>query len=127
MLYLTKFDKTNCATLKKLGELLKETREAKGLLMRQVAAAINADTAMISKFEKGERKPSRDQITELAKVLEKDEKELLVCYFSDKVASDLQNEDVAEEVLKVAKKKLQQIQNKQTKRKGKNGKNRNNK
>lgn len=109
---MTNSDKTNCVTLKKLGELLRETREAKGLLLRQVAAAINADTAMISKFEKGERKPSREQITGLAKVLDKDEKELLVCYFSDKVASDLQNEDVANEVLKVAKKKLQQIRNK---------------
>lgn len=100
--------------MKTLGELLKEAREAKGLLLRQVAAAINADTSMISKFEKGERKPSREQISELSKILGKDEKELLVCYFSDKVASDLINEDVAEEVLKVAKKKIQQMQNKKT-------------
>lgn len=112
LLYLTIFDKNNSAKLKTLGQILKEAREAKGLLLRQVAASINADTAMISKFEKGERKPSREQIAELAKVLEKDEKELLVCFFSDKVASDLVNEDVADEVLKIAKKKIKQMQNK---------------
>ena len=98
--------------LKTLGELLKEAREAKSLLLRQVAAAINADTAMISKFEKGERRPSREQIAELAKVLGKDEKELLVSLLSDKVALDLVNEDVAKEALKVAEKKIQEMQNK---------------
>ena len=112
MLYLTIIDKKILAKLKTLGQVLKEAREAKGLLLRQVAASINADTAMISKFEKGERKPSREQIADLAKVLEKGEKELLVCFFSDKVASDLVNEDVADEVLKVAKKKIQQMKNK---------------
>lgn len=98
--------------MKTLGELLKEAREAKSLLLRQVAAAINADTAMISKFEKGERRPSREQIAELAKVLGKDEKELLVSLLSDKVALDLVNEDVAKEALKVAEKKIQEMQNK---------------
>ncbi len=56
--------------MKSLGQLLKEARDIKGLLLREVAAAINADTAMISKFEKGERKPTRDQISLLAKALE---------------------------------------------------------
>ena len=111
---MTIFDKTISIILKKLGELLKESREARGLLLREVAAAISADTAMISKFEKGERKPSREQITELSKFLGKDERELLVSFFSDKVASELINEEIADEVLEVAKRKIKQLQNKKT-------------
>lgn len=96
--------------MKTLGEILKEARENKGLLLRQVAAAINADTAMISKFEKGERKPTREQILGLAKALDKDEKELLVSYLSDKVAFDLVNEDFAKEALRVAEEKIDIMQ-----------------
>lgn len=92
--------------MKSLGQLLKEARDIKGLLLREVAAAINADTAMISKFEKGERKPTRDQISLLAKALEIDEREILVTYLSDKVVSDLANEDVAKEALRAAERKI---------------------
>lgn len=97
--------------MKALGQLLKEARETKGLLLREVAAAIGADTAMISKFEKGERKPTRDQISSLARVLEIEEKEILVTYLSDKVVADLANEDVAKEALRVAEKKIDLIKN----------------
>ena len=92
--------------MKSLGQLLKEARDIKGLLLREVAAAINADTAMISKFEKGERKPTRDQISLLAKALEIEEREILVTYLSDKVVSDLANEDVAKEALRAAEIKI---------------------
>ena len=95
--------------MKALGQLLKEARENKGLLLREVAAAISADTAMISKFEKGERKPTRDQISSLAQALDIDEKEILVTYLSDKVASDLAYEDVAKEALRIAEKKIELI------------------
>jgi transcriptional regulator with XRE-family HTH domain len=95
--------------LKALGQLLKEARDIKGLLLREVAAAINADTAMISKFEKGERKPTRGQITLLAKALNIDEREILVTYLSDKVVSDLANEDFAKEALRAAEMKIDLI------------------
>lgn len=98
--------------MKSLGQLLKEARDVKGLLLREVAAAINADTAMISKFEKGERKPTRDQISLLAKALEIDEREILVTYLSDKIVSDLANEDVAKEALRAAERKIDLIKNK---------------
>ena len=92
--------------MKDLGQLLKEARDKKGLLLREVASAINADTAMISKFEKGERKPTREQISLLAKALDIEERNILIAYLSDKVASDLANEDVAKEALRAAEKKI---------------------
>ncbi len=92
--------------MKTLGETIKELREAKKLLLRELAALINVDTAMVSKFEKGERKPTRDQIASLSKALEVDEKKLLVIFFSDKIAFDLKGEEVAKETLKIAEKKI---------------------
>lgn len=98
--------------MKALGQLLREARDAKGLLLREVGAAINADTAMISKFERGERKPTREQISLLAKSLDINENEILVTYLSDRVVSDLADEDVAIEALHVAEKKINLIRKK---------------
>lgn len=103
-------DKNDVDKLKALMQILKEAREQECLLLRQVAAAVNTDTAMISKFEKGERKPTREQIRLLAQVLKIDEKELLISYLSDKVAADLAGEHIAKEVLKVAAKKIDLLQ-----------------
>ncbi|MGY4540088.1 transcriptional regulator with XRE-family HTH domain [Mucilaginibacter sp. UYNi724] len=89
--------------------MLREGRESKGLLLREVAAAIGVDTAMISKFEKGERKPTRDQLLLLSKTLDIDERAILVTYLSDKVVADLVKEDVANEVLEVAMVKINAI------------------
>jgi transcriptional regulator with XRE-family HTH domain len=112
---LAYIDKNKYDKLKTLAQILKEARESESLLLRQVAAAVNADTAMISKFEKGERKPTREQIGLLAKVLKLDEKALLISYLSDKVASDLAGEDVAKEALKAAEKKIDILKKKQDK------------
>ena len=92
--------------MRALSEILKNGRKAKGLLLREVAAAIKADTAMISKFEKGERKPTRQQISALAKILELDEKEILTLYLTDKIAADLENEAVAKDVIKAVEMRL---------------------
>jgi len=108
-------DKNRYDKLRTLGQILRDARESQGLLLRQVAAAINTDTAMISKFEKGERKPTRYQINLLSKALRLDEKELLISYLSDKVASELAGEEVAKEALRVAEKKIDLLKKKQDK------------
>ena len=38
-----------------IGKKLRELREQKGLLLRQVAASLEVDTAYISKMERGEK------------------------------------------------------------------------
>ena len=101
--------------MKTLGHLLKENRENKNLLLRQVAAAIDVDTAMISKFEKGERKPTKEQILKMAKALELDEKVLLTHYLSEKVMDELKEHDLAEEALKMAGAKINFLRKKKKK------------
>ena len=53
-----------------LGKRIKELREEKQLLQRQLAAELEIDTPMFSKIERGERKAKREQVIELARLLE---------------------------------------------------------
>ena len=75
--------------------------------MRQVAAATDVDTSMISKFENGDRLPTREQIEKLALILKVSEGELLIQAYSEKIASDLIKELLAEEIVELVLKKLQ--------------------
>jgi len=89
-----------------LGNKVRELRETKGILMRQVAAYIEVDTALISKLERGERKAQRDQITKIAEFLEADEKELTLLWLADKITDDIKDEPQAIEALKFVEKQF---------------------
>lgn len=90
-----------------LGQILREHREAKNLLLRQVAAALEMDTALLSKFERDERKPNKEQVLAFAKYYNVNADELLLAWLSDKIAGEVQNEDLAKEALKAAEKKVE--------------------
>lgn len=92
--------------IKTTGEILRESREKKGLLLRQVAALLDIDTAILSKIERGERKANKDQILKLADILDLNKDELLVHYLSEKIAYELKDEDVASKTLKVAEERI---------------------
>jgi len=93
------------------GDIIRKKREEKGLLLRQLAAIIDIDTAILSKVERGERKARREQVERIAKALELDEKELMVEYLSDKIAYEILNDDYAKDVLKVAESKIDYLRN----------------
>ena len=95
-----------------LGQTLRKQREAKGLLLRQVAAALEMDTALLSKFERDERKLSKEQVLTFAKYYGIKTDELLLAWLSDKIVGDVQNEDLAKEALKVAEKKIELLKKK---------------
>ncbi len=88
------------------GEIIKHQREKNGMLLRQVGAAIEIDQALVSKFERGERKPSREQVLLFAKLFSIEENELMIAWLSDKLANEVQNEDLAKEAIKAAEKKI---------------------
>lgn len=95
--------------MESFGTKLKTLRSKQGLLMRQVAAATDVDTSMISKFENGDRFPTREQIEKLAMILEVSENELLIHAYSEKITYDLIKEPLAQEIVELALKKLQSI------------------
>lgn len=95
-----------------LGEKLKELREAKGLVQRQVAAELEVDTAYISKMESNEKPVSRQHLKKLSALLGIAEDELLTLWLADKlyvIAKDepvgLKAIEAAEEELKMKKKR----------------------
>jgi HTH-type transcriptional regulator, competence development regulator len=98
--------------MKTIGELIRQKREEKGLLLRQVAAFLEIDQALLSKIERGHRQAAKQHIIKLAELFGMNEKELLVQYFSDKILNELMDEDTAKEVLKVAEQKMEYIKQK---------------
>lgn len=95
-----------------IGQKLRELREKENLLLRQVAASMEMDTALLSKIERDERKPSKEQVLAFAKYYKVKPDDLLVALFSDKVVSDIAEEDFASQVLKVAEGKLEYLKKK---------------
>jgi HTH-type transcriptional regulator, competence development regulator len=92
-----------------LGQILREHRVSKGLLLRQVAAALEMDTALLSKFERNDRKPNKEQVLVFAKYYAMNPDELLVAWLSDRIAGEVQHEELARKALKVAEKKVEYL------------------
>ena len=87
------------------GDLIKTERENKGLILRQVASALDIDQAIISKFERWERKPSKEQVEKFAQYYNLDKNKLITSWLSDQIANVIYYEENIEEVLKVAEEK----------------------
>ena len=83
-----------------LGNRVREIREEQGLLLRQVAAHLEVDTALVSKLERGERKAQRSQLPLLAEFLKVEEKDLLLLWLADKIAESIEGEELAMNALK---------------------------
>jgi transcriptional regulator with XRE-family HTH domain len=92
--------------MKSFGEIIRNAREEKNYILRHVGAELDIDQAIISKFERGERKPTKEQVIKFADFFKLDKNDLIVAWLSDKVFYDLENEDLAERVLKVAEEKI---------------------
>lgn len=75
------------------GKKIKELREEHGMVQRKLAAALDIDTPMYSKIERGERKAKRSHIPIMARLLEIEEKELLTIWLADKVLDIVEGED----------------------------------
>lgn len=85
---------------------LKSARKSKGLRLREVAEALRVDASLVSKFEAGTRKPTRNQIITLAGLLGLDAHELLIDWLSGQIIDDIGHGDFALEVLSVAEQKV---------------------
>ena len=97
--------------MKTFGEAIRELRESRGLLIKEVAADLEIDPSLLSRIERGDKTATRSQVVQLARILKADENDLLVGYLSDKVAYELQGEELAKKVMSVAEKKIAYITN----------------
>jgi transcriptional regulator with XRE-family HTH domain len=84
-----------------LGNKLKALREVKQMPQRQLAAALEIDTATYCKIEKGDRRAKREQIEMLAEFLDFDKKKLIRLWSADKIYEIIANDDDASNILNV--------------------------
>lgn len=103
---MTLLDKTNNETVSYLGQKIRETREKQNLLLRQVAAHIEVDTALMSKAERGERNLNREQVIKLAQLLKASEDEFVSLWLCDKVIEAVGTDPLAEQGIKKALTKI---------------------
>ena len=86
--------------------LLKNAREKKGLKTREVAQLLGIDQALISKFENGSRKPTKDQITKLASILEIDFETLMVIWLKERILYEIGDDDLALKAMSLAEEQI---------------------
>lgn len=92
-----------------IGKQIRALREKQGLPLRKVAAELDVDQSILSKIERGERKATREQIVQIARIFNVDEKDLLINYLSDRVLYELKDDDLASEALRVAEQKIRYL------------------
>ncbi|MBF4485311.1 Fic family protein [Flavobacterium sp. CSZ] len=87
-------------------KLLKNARELKGLKTREVAQILGIDQALISKFESGSRKPTREQISKLSQLLEIDFETLMIAWLKEKILYEIGDDEFALKALIVAEQEI---------------------
>lgn len=86
--------------------LIKQARQKKGLLVRELAAIIQVDAAIVSKFESGKRIPNKAQLALLAQALDLNLKDLLVLWLKEKIIYEIADEPMALEALYAAEEEI---------------------
>lgn len=95
--------------LKTIGEIIREGREGKGLLLREVADKLHVDVSFLSKIERGNKRPTKKQIHKLSQIIKVSERELMLAFLSDRLVYEIRDEDLASEALKVAEQKIEYL------------------
>ncbi|MFM9825955.1 Fic family protein [Flavobacterium sp.] len=86
--------------------LLKNAREQKGLKTREVAQILEIDQALISKFENGSRKPTKDQVIKLASLLEIDFETLMIAWLKEKILYEIGQDEFALKAINMVREEL---------------------
>ena len=86
---------------------IKQLREEQSLLQRHLAAALEMDTPMYSKIERGDRFAKRVQVIAIAKLLATDENELLTLWLADRIIEVINGEKkIVDKTLEIVKENL---------------------
>lgn len=84
-----------------IGEQIRQLRESNDIRLRELAAELDVDLAVLSKMEHGERSFRREDIKTLAKVFKQSKKELLTLWLADKILKTTQNQAYSKEALQL--------------------------
>jgi HTH-type transcriptional regulator, competence development regulator len=89
-----------------LGTMIKSLREQNDLPLRKVAAFLDIDQSILSKFESGSRHLKREHVEQLAEYFKSDRKQMLIQWLAEKILSELNDEEIALEALQLAEERL---------------------
>ena len=85
-------------------ERIKQIREEQQIPQRQLAAALEIDTATYCKIEKGERRAKCEQVMLIAEMLKTNKEELLALWLAGQVTVPIKNEKIiVDKALNIAK------------------------
>lgn len=87
--------------------LLKNAREQKGLKTREVAHLLGIDQALISKFENGSRKPTKDQVVKLASLLGIDYETLMIAWLKEKILYEIGQDEIALKAINMVREEIE--------------------
>ncbi|MGJ8716613.1 MAG: helix-turn-helix domain-containing protein [Maribacter stanieri] len=95
--------------MKNIGDTLRALRESKGLLLREVGAELSLDPTLLSKIERNDRMPTKEQVKALSEFYEDKKNEVVIAWLSDKLVYEVQDEDLGLIAMKVAEKKIEYL------------------
>jgi len=83
-----------------LGIKIRQLRESQGLLLRQLAAEMDIDTALLSKIERGDRRANKEQVEKASNALSFKLDDLIVLWLADRIIDVIKDEPLAKKALK---------------------------
>ncbi|MBS1649203.1 MAG: helix-turn-helix transcriptional regulator [Bacteroidetes bacterium] len=92
--------------MKTIGTTLRELREGKGLLLREVGAQLSLDPTILSKIEQDKRMPTKEQVKALSEFYKQQKNDVIIAWLSDKLFYEVQDEDLALQAMQVAEEKI---------------------
>ena len=108
--------------MKNFGEMVRGLRESRGFLLREVAAKLEIDPSLLSRVENGTKRPTREQVVQLASIFHEDKDALLIQYLGERVVYELRDEeDLAIDAIMVAEKRIRYVAGKNKKKKRQGG------
>jgi transcriptional regulator with XRE-family HTH domain len=91
-----------------LGNKIRLLRKDKSILLRQLAAKLDMDTALLSKMERGERSFKKEDVANLSRIFRYPETELQALWLADRIFRTIDDENEKIKALQMVLKKLNQ-------------------
>ena len=84
-----------------LGDKLRQLRDEKNLMQREVGAVIEVDGAFISKVENNEKPINRKHLTTLSKFFKVQEDDLQTLWLADKIRLIIKEEKLGKQAIQI--------------------------
>ncbi len=89
-----------------IGQKIKQLRESKGMLQRELASKLNVGDGFLSKIERNQKVLKREHLVSISKIFDFSYIELETLWLANKVYDLIKDENQAIQVLKVAEQEI---------------------